>query len=123
MGIIITFLLAMNNQIWQRINISPDNLIKFCQTNRIEELSLFGSVLRTDFRDNSDLDFLVVFEPNFKLNLMDLVRIQQELEDLTRRKVDLIEKSSIVDSYNWIRRQNILNTAKVIYESRQILSA
>lgn len=54
---------------------------------------------------------------------MDLVRIQQELEDLTGRKVDLIEKRSIIDSHNWLRRQNILNTAKVIYESRHILGA
>jgi predicted nucleotidyltransferase len=54
---------------------------------------------------------------------MDLVRIQQELEDLTGRKVDLIEKRSIMDSYNWLRRQNILNTGKIMYKSRHLLSA
>lgn len=113
----------MNSQIWERINISSDNLSNFCQVNKIKELFLFGSVLQQDFREDSDLDFLVVFEEGLKLNLMDLVRIQQELEDLTGRKVDLIEKRSIIDSHNWLRRQNILNTAKVIYESRHILSA
>lgn len=54
---------------------------------------------------------------------MDLVDIQYQLENLTRRKVDLIEKSSILDSYNWLRRQHILDTARVIYELRSILSA
>lgn len=47
----------MDSQIWERINISSDNLINFCQANNIEELSLFGSVLQKDFREDSDLDF------------------------------------------------------------------
>lgn len=113
----------MNKEIFHRINIFPHNLINFCQTNHIQQLSVFGSVLQEDFREDSDLDFLVVFDTKIKLSLMDLVRIQYQLEDLTGRKVDLIEKQSIVNSHNWIRRQNILNTAKVIYESRHILSA
>jgi len=54
---------------------------------------------------------------------MDLVGIEYQLEEMVGRKVDFIEKRSIIDSDNWIRRKNILNTAQVIYESRPILSA
>ncbi|AFZ54873.1 nucleotidyltransferase domain-containing protein [Cyanobacterium aponinum UTEX 3222] len=113
----------MNKEIEKRLNLTKQQIRDFCQENNIQELSLFGSVLRDDFNDNSDLDFLVVFKPEFQLSLMDLVDIQYQLENLTRRKVDLIEKSSILDSYNWLRRQHILDTARVIYELRSILSA
>ena len=54
---------------------------------------------------------------------LDLVGIQYQLEDLVGCKVDLIEKRSVVDSHNYIRRNNILNTAKVIYESRFSLAS
>ncbi|MGI0479169.1 nucleotidyltransferase family protein [Geminocystis sp. CENA526] len=111
----------MNEKIEKRLNLTPQKIKDFCEQNHIQELSLFGSVLRDDFNSNSDVDFLVVFQPEFQLSLMDLVDIQYQLEKLTERKVDLIEKRSIVDSHNWLRRQNILNTSKVIYELRSVL--
>jgi len=113
----------MNHKIQDRLNVSIGELIKFCQQNQIEELSVFGSIIREDFTKTSDIDFLVVFNPQLKLSLMDLVRIQYQLEDKIGRKVDFIEKRSIEKSHNWIRRQNILDTAIIIYESGQILSA
>ena len=113
----------MDKKIWNRLNISPSELINFCQENQILELSVFGSVLREDFKKTSDIDLLVVFDPQIKLSLMDLVGIQYELEELIGRKVDLIEKRSIENSHNWIRRKNILEAATLIYESGQILSA
>lgn len=109
--------------IQQRLNLSPEQIDQFCIENKIQELAIFGSVLRDDFNPDSDLDFLVVFDPKRTFSLMDLVGIQYQLEDLTGRKVDLIEKRSILNSHNWIRRQNILSTAQTIYESRQLLSA
>ena len=68
---------------------------------------------------------LVVFDrkDNPHLSLMDLVGIEYQLEDMVGRKVDLIEKRSIIDSSNWIRRKHILNTAQVIYVSRPVLFA
>ncbi|MEL4897014.1 nucleotidyltransferase family protein [Crocosphaera sp. Alani8] len=113
----------MDKKIWNRLNVSASELINFCQQNQILELSVFGSVLREDFKKTSDIDFLVVFDPQIQLSLMDLVGIQYELEDLIGRKVDLVEKRSIENSHNWIRRQNILEAATLIYESGQILSA
>ncbi len=110
--------------IYERLNLAPDQLIDFCKQHHILELSLFGSILRDDFRADSDIDMLVVFDhsANPYLSLMDLVDMEYQLEEMAGRKVDLIEKRSIVDSDNWIRRKNILNTTQVIYESERVLS-
>jgi uncharacterized protein len=111
-------------QIYDRLNATPDQLAAFCKQHDILELSLFGSILRDDFHPDSDIDILVVFDPNsqIRLSLMDLVGMEYQLEDMFGREVDLLEKRSIVDSHNWIRRKNILNTAQVIYGSERILS-
>ncbi|ACB51766.1 hypothetical protein cce_2418 [Crocosphaera subtropica ATCC 51142] len=106
----------MNEQILNRLDISPLKLTNFCQENYILELSVFGSVLRDDFTKISDIDILVIFDPQIKLSLMDLVGIQYKLEEKIGRKVDLIEKRSIENSHNWIRRKNILETAQIIYQ-------
>ena len=111
--------------IYERLNLTPAQLADFCKQHHILELSLFGSILRDDFRADSDIDILVVFDhsANPHLSLMDLVGMEYQLEEMVGREVDLIEKRSIVDSDNWIRRKNILNTAQVIYESERVLSA
>jgi hypothetical protein len=110
--------------IYERLSLTPEQLDDFCKQHHILELSLFGSILRDDFRADSDIDMLVVFDhsANPHLSLMDLVGMEYQLEEMVGREVDLIEKRSIVDSDNWIRRKNILNTAQVIYESRPVLS-
>jgi hypothetical protein len=116
---------ALQSLIYQRLNLTPEQLADFCQQHHILELSLFGSILRDDFKADSDIDMLVVFDSsaNPHLSLMDLVGMEYQLEDMVGREVDLIEKRSIVDSDNWIRRKNILNTAQVIYASRPVLFA
>jgi hypothetical protein len=103
---------------YERLNLTPEQLANFCQQHHILEASLFGSILRDDFGADSDVDILVVFDrsANPHLSLMDLVGMEYQLEEMVGREVDLIEKRSIVDSDNWIRRKNILNTAQVIYE-------
>ena len=97
------------------IELTVEALRDFCQKWQIAELSLFGSVLRNDFRPNSDLDVLVRFAPNAAWTLLDLVNMERELAKLAGREVDLIEKSAIEQSSNWIRRNEILTTAQVIY--------
>lgn len=110
-------ILAVNPKICDRLTIQVNQLEKFCQRRQIAELALFGSILREDFHSNSDIDILVSFEANAKISLLDLVDMQYELEGLFHRNVDLLTKKSVLDSPNWIRRQEILNTARVIYES------
>lgn len=99
------------------IQLPYDRLTEFCQHWKITEMSLFGSILRDDFRSDSDVDFLVAFAANSRWSLLDLVKMEYELEDIVDRKVDLVMKKSIEQSHNWIRRKEILETAKVIYVS------
>lgn len=98
-----------------QIEIPQTQLHEFCQRWNITELSLFGSVLREDFRPDSDIDILVNFTQDNQWTLLDHVTMQDELERILKRKVDLLNKSAIRKSENYIRRQNILNSAKVIY--------
>ncbi|TVQ18449.1 MAG: nucleotidyltransferase [Leptolyngbya sp. DLM2.Bin15] len=99
------------------VNLPIESLKTFCQKWQIVEFSVFGSALREDFRPNSDLDVLVQFTPNAPWTIVDLITMQQDLEDLVKRDVDLIEKRVIETSDNWIRRNEILNTAQVIYST------
>ncbi len=96
--------------------LQEETLQGFCHRWQITELAVFGSVLRDDFRENSDLDVLVSFDPESRWSLLDLVRIKRELEIIVGRDVDLVTRSSIEKSPNWIRRENILNTAQLIYK-------
>ncbi|WP_318733375.1 MULTISPECIES: nucleotidyltransferase family protein [unclassified Roseofilum] len=115
----------LEDGLYNRLDITPEQLADFCQRWSIVELALFGSILREDFNEGSDIDFLVVFDHRRRaqMSLIDLVTIEYELEDWLGRKVDLIEKCSVIESHNWIRRQNILSTARIIYESGRILFA
>ncbi len=100
---------------WLRIKLPRSRLSAFCKRWQVAELALFGSALREDFHPESDIDILVSFLPNAHPSLFDLVRMQNELEALFNRKVDLVERKAIEDSENYIRRKNILSTARVIY--------
>ena len=108
----------MREAIRSRLGISDTELAGFCQRWQITELSLFGSALRADFRADSDIDLLVTFAPDARWSLIDHVKIEQELEELLGRKVDLISKRGVERSENWIRRRNILDSAELVYESR-----
>ena len=72
---------------------------------RIIEFAFFGSVLRDDFDAASDLDILVAFAPNADWSLLDHVQMEQELEALLGRKVDLLSRRSVERSHNWLRRR------------------
>src|SRR5450759_1346537 len=97
------------------IPISRDKVAEFCQRWKITELALFGSVLRDDFRPDSDVDVLVSFAPDARRDLFDLVDMQDELSSIFARNVDLVCKGGIERSHNYIRRNAILSTAEVLY--------
>ncbi len=101
-----------------RIPIPRKRLAEFCRRWKITELSLFGSVLRGDFRPSSDIDLLVSFSPRAKISLFDLVRMQNELKEIFGREVDLVERRAIEKSENYIRRKSILSNTRVIYAAR-----
>ena len=94
----------------------PEKKIKgFCKRWKVTEFALFGSVLRPDFRPDSDVDILVSFAPDAHWTLFDLVTMQDELEEIFGREVDLVEREAIEQSPNYFRRKSILKNPEVIY--------
>lgn len=88
-----------------------DSIASFCKRNHIQRLSLFGSVLREDFRGDSDVDVLVVFEPDYVVGL-GIIEIEQELSALLGgRKVDMVNEKYL----NPRLRDRILSSAEVQY--------
>jgi hypothetical protein len=99
----------------KNIEIPTDKIADFCQRWKITEFAFFGSVLRDDFRPDSDVDILVTFDPDAHRTLFDMVDMQDELEAMFGRKVDLVSKRGIERSRNYLRRKAILNSAQIIY--------
>jgi uncharacterized protein len=95
-----------------QIQLPSDKIANFCHRWKVREFALFGSVLRDDFRIDSDIDVLVTFAPNADWDLFDLVTMQEELKILFQRPVDLVEKDSLRNPF---RRHQILQTCEVIY--------
>ena len=94
------------------IPIDSDRIADFCRRWKVTELALFGSVLRDDFRPDSDVDVLVTFEPGAPWSLWDLSTMREELEEIFGRKVDLVEKKGLRNPF---RRQAILSSQHLIY--------
>jgi hypothetical protein len=101
-----------------RLTIPKDILETFCIEWKVKKLYFFGSVLRADFNpDKSDLDVMVEFKDDAEWTLLDHVEMRDELIKISGRPVDLLTKRSIERSQNKIRKEEILSTAKAIYES------
>ncbi|VFN03203.1 MAG: hypothetical protein BECKG1743D_GA0114223_111932 [Candidatus Kentron sp. G] len=100
-----------------RIEIPRERLAAFCRAWQIRELALFGSVLGVDFGPDSDVDVLVRFDEKARHTLFDLVHMEEELQAIFGRKVDLVSRRGIETSRNYLRRKAILGSAEVIYGS------
>jgi hypothetical protein len=98
-----------------RIPVDREQVAAFCRRWRITELDLFGSVLREDFSPASDVDVLVTFAPEARWGLFDLCRMEDELREIFRRKVDLVERRAVEESENYIRRRHVLSQMEPIY--------
>ena len=96
-----------------------DRLEEFCRHWNIVELSLFGSALRDDFRADSDIDLLACFAPDAEWSLLDHARMERELTEMLGREVDLVSRAAVEASPNWIRRNEILDTARILYSVKQ----
>ena len=94
------------------ISVPQQQLADFCRRWKVTELSFFGSVMRDDFRPDSDVDVLVTFDPNADWSLFDLVTMQDELANVLDRKVDLLEEAALKNPY---RRSTILQSKHVLY--------
>ena len=99
------------------IPLDQHQIAAFCHRWDIIEFSLFGSVLRDDFRPHSDVDILVTFALDAHRTLFDMVHMQEQLQKMFKRKVDLVSRRGIEASRNAIRRHAILSSAEVVYAS------
>jgi len=96
------------------INFNTDKIAFFCKKHGIKQLALFGSVLSKKFTSASDIDVMVTFSPQYHCSYFDLLDIKAELEQMTGREIDLVEKDSITNPY---RKKSIFQNMEVIYDS------
>lgn len=99
-----------------RLPIDEKKIADFCRRWKINEFSFFGSVLREDFRPDSDVDILVSFDPQAKWSLWDLAEMKEELEKIFGRSVDLVEKEALRNPF---RRHSIMSTREVFYATQR----
>lgn len=95
-----------------KISIDHTKIVSFCQKWKIVEFAVFGSVLRDDFRPDSDVDVLVTFGPGGGITFDNRVDMLDELKAIFGREVDLVEKKAIDNPF---RRHSILTTKEVLY--------
>jgi predicted nucleotidyltransferase len=94
-----------------KIDLPMDEIATLCREYHVRELSLFGSILREDFRDDSDIDMLVLFEPDAAIGILELAALQRKLGNLIRREVDLVPKSGL----KTLIKDDVLRSARIIY--------
>ena len=102
----------MNENKTLPIEIPKEEIEQFCQRHHIRKLSLFGSVLRDDFRPESDVDFLVEFEPEHIPGFIRLAGMEIELSEIVGRKADLRTAAELSPYF----RQEVLNSAVLQYD-------
>ena len=95
-----------------RVDIPTEKIAEFCRRWQVKELAIFGSALGEDFRPDSDVDVLVLFQEDAKWSLFDHMKAEEELKHIFGREVDLVEKRAIRNPF---RRHHILSNCEVIY--------
>lgn len=98
-----------------RIGVPMSAIEAFCNRWQVGELAVFGSILRDDFGPDSDIDVLIRFTSDRTPGLFGIAGMRRELADLLARKVDLVNRTAIEHSRNYIRRREILKSARVVY--------
>ena len=93
------------------IDVPMDELMELCRRYQVRELAVFGSALRDDFRDDSDIDLLVEFDPEARVGLIRFYQLQFELERLFHRSIDLVSKAGL----HRVIRGHVLASSEVVY--------
>lgn len=93
------------------LELPMDRIVELCREYHVKELSVFGSAARGDFRPESDVDFLVEFEPEARISLFDFCGLQAEFAKALRREVDLVSKRALKQH----SRPRILSEAQLLY--------
>jgi predicted nucleotidyltransferase len=103
---------TMEKLIKNGISLNYNDLVFLCKKYSINELAVFGSSIRDDFNQNSDVDILISFVHNSNISLFEIIELERDLSQLLNREVDIVEKESIK---NPIRKERILSTKEIIY--------
>ena len=110
-----TQMLKDRERLTSRIGLASKPIKAFCDRWQVEELALFGSVLRDDFGPESDIDILICFKLGHTPGLFGIVEMEWELGDMFGRRVDLVTRAAVEASRNYIRRRAVLESAQVVY--------
>ena len=101
-----------------KFDLDSQAIRRFCTQWKINELSVFGSILREDFRPDSDVDFLADFDEDAEWDLFDHMDMEEELAAIVGRPVDLLTRYSVETSRNRFYKKEILSTAESIFARR-----
>lgn len=93
------------------VEVREERLAELCRQYSVQELSLFGSMARGDNRPDSDIDILVVFQPNAPIGLIEYAGLMEDLSELMGRKVDLVSKKYLKP----LIRDEVLQDARLLY--------
>jgi uncharacterized protein len=104
------------------IELPIEKIADFCDRWQVTEFALFGSVLRDDFRPDSDID-VMQFHPKAHPTFSSLDQMEAELKAMFQRDIDLITRQGIETNRNYLRRHEILSAAQVIYATGSSIPA
>lgn len=93
---------------------ATEKIIAYCEKQPIDRLSLFGSALRKDFDDHSDIDLLVEYVVDEPVTLLDMAQQEIALSEIIGRKVDLRTPADLSRYF----REDVINIAEPIYERK-----
>lgn len=93
------------------VQIPEDQIAEFCRRHGVARLALYGSILRDDFRPDSDVDVLVEFLPGQRTSLLDLGGMLMELRSMLGRDVDLRTPQDLSRFF----RRSVLRQARPLY--------
>jgi len=100
-----------NERLQARLGSTRQEIARFCRSHAVSELAVFGSILRDDFTKDSDIDLLVSFTPDARIGFIELGRMQEELERLVGRPVDLVPKGGVKP----LIRDQVIASSELLY--------
>jgi predicted nucleotidyltransferase len=100
-----------------KIKVPKAKIAEFCKRWNVSEFAIFGSAVDIGLRPDSDIDVMVSFDQDASISLFEMARMQDELQRIFGREVDLVTRSGVENSRNYLRRKAILETAQVIHVS------
>lgn len=100
-----------------KLNWPAEKIEAFCRKWKIVRMELFGSALRDDFRDDSDVDIMVTFVAEARWSMFHLLEMEEEIAEILGRPVDLMTRRGVEHSRNEFRREAILESAETVYGS------